>query len=83
MKHWIKVRDELSPKLSIVKSNHLPTDDLNFRFGKKSDTAIIFKYGIIGIDRDDLLVLGIKQSIPQDLGIKIIKVLTQYCENKK
>jgi hypothetical protein len=82
-KDWKIVRHEMLTTISALAPNILNDRTFEFRSGKVPNIAVIFRYGLIAIVRDDLLVLGLKQSIPRDLAVKLIDALTKHCMKEK
>lgn len=78
-----KVRDEVLIAILRLEPDILQCDNLKFRLGNAANCTVVFKYGVIEIDRDDLVILGLNRSIPKDLAVRLIDAITQHCINKK
>ena len=83
IKDWTAVKEDLL--MAILKSEPTILNDKNleFRVGNTPKVAIAFKYGFIGIDQGDLLVLALKRSIPQALAVRFIDVVIKHCNSQK
>jgi len=83
LEKWKILRKSLLITVLKLEPDILYNDDLKFRFGNLPAAAILFKYGVIAIDQNDLLVLGLNGSTPEHLAVKLINVLTRHCKNHR
>lgn len=82
LSNWKLTRENVLISILKLEPDILKDKDLEFRFGNSPNTSILFKYGIIAIDKKDLLILGLNGSMPEHIATKLINALMQHCANQ-